>query len=98
MDDDRVEAWQRAMEADPECFDRFTFDQHMRYLLASDLDHEEAKDWIMWNCSLSMLVMQERIVNRSYRKVRVDQRRRDDLQEMLNEAANELFKKRFRLS
>lgn len=47
-------------------YDRFTFDYLFKRLLADGYDHEEAKDIILCNCALSMLVMQERIYNEYY--------------------------------
>jgi len=46
------------------CCDRFTFDKIFRFLLGNDFDHEDAKDLIIYNCSLSVLVLQERVHNR----------------------------------
>ena len=43
-----------------EVFDRFTFDNLFKRLLADGYDNEEAKDIIVCNCALSTLVMQER--------------------------------------
>jgi hypothetical protein len=35
-----------------ECYDRFTFDNLFRKLLGLGYTHEEAKDLIIYNCSL----------------------------------------------
>ena len=51
-------------------YDRFTFDNLFRLLLASDFDYEDAMEFMLVNCSFSALVWQERIHNRRYRKLR----------------------------
>jgi hypothetical protein len=47
-------------------YDRFTFDNLFRLLLKNGFDHEEARDYILINCSLSALVFQERLYNNGY--------------------------------
>jgi len=46
------------------CYDRFTFDKIFRLLLRNDYTKEEAKEIILHNCFLSILVFQERIYNK----------------------------------
>jgi len=50
-------------------YDRFTFDNLFRLLLKNDYDHEEALQFILGQSSLSALVFQERIHNRTYRRL-----------------------------
>jgi hypothetical protein len=76
-----------------EVFDRFTFDYLFKRLLADGYDHEEAKDIILYNCALSLLVMQERIDNKYYFKIKVTDGIAPDLLAMLHE---ELMKKPYR--
>jgi len=52
--DDEIEEFLKEHEI---CYDRFTFDKIFRYLLKNDYDHEEAKDVILYNCCLSVLVL-----------------------------------------
>jgi len=53
----------------PEVFDRFTFDYLFKRLLTDGYNNKEAKDVILYNCSLSALVMQERLDNGYYLKM-----------------------------
>ena len=55
-----------------EVFDRFTFDDLFKRLLADGYDNEQAKDVILYNCALSALVMQERLDNGYYLKMKAD--------------------------
>jgi hypothetical protein len=55
-----------------EVFDRFTFDYLFKRLLADGYDNEQAKDVILYNCALSLLVMQERLDNDYYLKMKAD--------------------------
>lgn len=75
------------------CYDRFTFDKIFRFLLKNDFDHEEAKDVIMYNCSLSALVLQERVYNNYFYKMEVDEDISQDLLALKNEMANDSLKK-----
>ncbi|TAK65412.1 MAG: hypothetical protein EPO24_02510 [Bacteroidetes bacterium] len=55
-----------------ECYqinDRFTFDRIFKQLLLEGCDHEEAKDFMLCACSLGLIPFQERIENKSYRKI-----------------------------
>jgi hypothetical protein len=50
-------------------YELYTFDNLFRLLLKSNFDHEEALAFVLFNCSLSALVFQERIHNKGYRKL-----------------------------
>jgi len=62
-----------------EVYDRFTFDNVFRLLLKAGYERESAKDIIIYNCSLSALVLQERIYNKYYLKISDDEEISDDL-------------------
>ena len=66
-------------------FDRFKFDYLFKKLLANGYDHEDAKDIIMYNCALSVLVLQERIHNESYLEICVSDTIAPDLLQMYRE-------------
>lgn len=53
----------------PDVFDRFTFDYLFKRLLADGYDNEESKDIILYNCTLSTIVTQERIDNDYYLEI-----------------------------
>jgi hypothetical protein len=55
-----------------EVLDRFTFDYMFKRLLADGYDNEQAKDIILFNCALSLLVIQERLDNGYYLKMKAD--------------------------
>lgn len=65
--------------------DRFAFDDLFRFLLRSGLSHDECKEAILANCSLSVLVFQERIHNRYYLRISEDERLSDDLRVLRDE-------------
>jgi hypothetical protein len=69
-------------------YDRFTFDNLFKRLLADGYDQEEAKDVILHNCALSTLVTQERIDNEYYLGISVDNGMAPDLLDMYREALN----------
>jgi len=69
-----------------EVFDRFTFDYLFKRLLADGYDHEEAKDVILYNCALSLLVMQERLDNGHYLEMKIDDIIAPDLLDLYDEA------------
>jgi hypothetical protein len=73
------------LEQNKECYDRFTFDNVMRFLLSEDFDNEEAKDMILFHCSLSALTFQERIFNNYYKKISVQETISEDLRELKNQ-------------
>jgi len=50
-------------------YELFTFDNLFRLLLKSGFDHEECLYFVLYNCSLSALVFQERIHNKKYKKL-----------------------------
>jgi len=66
-----------------ECFDRFTFDKIFRFLLEQGLLHEEAKDLILFNCSLSAIIFQERIDNNYYQSISVSETISEDLRQLM---------------
>jgi hypothetical protein len=75
----------------PEVFDRFTFDYLFKRLLFDGYDQEAAKEIILYNCALSLLVMQERLDNKYYLKMKATDGVAPDLLAMLHE---ELMKRR----
>jgi hypothetical protein len=77
----------------PEVFDRFTFDYLFKRLLFDGYDQEAAKEIILYNCALSLLVMQERLDNKYYLKMKATDGVAPDLLAMLHE---ELMKKTYR--
>ncbi|HWZ02582.1 MAG TPA: hypothetical protein VNX40_03165 [Mucilaginibacter sp.] len=84
--DDEIEEFLKEHEI---CYDRFTFDKIFRYLLKNDYDHEEAKDVILYNCCLSVLVLQERIHNRYYYKIKAEDETSKDLLALKNKLAKD---------
>ena len=89
--DDEIEEFLREHEI---CYDRFTFDKVFRFLLLNDFDHEDAKDLIFYNCSLSALVLQERIHNRYYRKIQAEDEISDDLLAWVKEEESRYLEKK----
>jgi len=75
----------RYIEDNYEVYDRFTFDYLFKRLLADGYDHEEAKDIIMYNCALSVLVLQERIHNEYYLEISADDPVAPDLLQIYRE-------------
>lgn len=73
------------LEKNQICYDRFTFDKIMRFLLVKEYTHDDAKDTILFNCVLSGLVLQERIHNQYYEKISVEQVIADDLAKLRDE-------------
>jgi hypothetical protein len=65
--------------------DRFTFDDLFRQLLRLGLAHEECKEIILNNCSLSALVFQARVENEYYLRISEHERLSDDLVALRNE-------------
>ncbi len=65
-----------------ECFDRFTFDNIFRFLLKNGTSNEEAKDVILFNCSLSAIIFQERIDNDYYKSISVLESISEDLRQL----------------
>lgn len=66
-------------------YDRFTYDDVFRFLLSMDYDHETANEIIVMNCNLSALVFQERIYNKYYRKITLNEKISEDLELMILE-------------
>lgn len=76
-----------------ECFDRFTFDKIFRFLLNEGVSHEEAKDVILFNCSLSAIIFQERIDNNYYKSICVSDTISDDLKQLATDTFMEKLHK-----
>jgi len=57
--------------------DRFAFDDLYKKFLHENYSHEEAKDLILNNYSLSTLVFQERIENNYYKKIKINEESKD---------------------
>ncbi len=74
-----------------ELYDRFSFDNYFRELLKEDMDYEEAIEFIQFNCMLSALVIQERIENKAYLKITIDNSMMEDLREYRQEVFNRKF-------
>ena len=70
------------------CYDRFTFDKIFRLLLRNDYTKEEAKEIILHNCFLSILVFQERIYNNYYKQIKIEEEFSEDLIKLKNEIFN----------
>lgn len=77
-----------------ECFDRFTFDNIFRVLLNQGASHEEAKDVILFNCSLSAIIFQERIDNNFYKSIHVSDNISKDLQQLITDTYIEKLNKK----
>lgn len=71
--------------------DRFTFDNFFRKLLQEKYSHEEAKEILLNNYSLSALVFQERIENEMYKRISISEKIASDLLAL----KQEIFKKHF---
>lgn len=71
--------------------DRFTFDKKFRQLLNESFSHKSAKDIIMNNYSLNLIIIQERIENGFYRSIRPEEKISADLIELRNNIYNEVF-------
>ena len=89
--DEEIEGFLKQHET---CFDRFTFDKIFRFLLNHDHSHEEAKDQIFFSCSLSALVLQERIHNRYYRKIKVEEEMSKDLLALKNDIERKILEEK----
>ena len=86
---------EKFLEENCECFDRFTFDRIFRFLLEKGASHKEAKDYILFNCSLSLIIFQERIDNGYYKKIKVNEKVSEDLLKLQNDIFNEKKPKHF---
>jgi hypothetical protein len=60
-------------------WDRFSFDNLFRLLLAAEMEHEDALMFMLAHCSFSALVFQERIHNQAYRDLRAEDELAPDL-------------------
>ncbi len=70
--------------------DRFTFDKLFRELIYNEYSFEEAKEFIMNNYSLSILVFQERIENGFYKNISLCEESKD-LMELRNSIYSNFF-------
>lgn len=50
-------------------YELYTFDNLFQLLLICGFNHEKVLEFVLFNCSLSALVFQERIHNKKYRKL-----------------------------
>lgn len=82
MEDDIIE---QELQKHRQINDRFTFDNLFRCCLRLGLVHEECKEVILSNCSLSALVFQERIENKYYLGISEQDKLLIDLVELRNE-------------
>lgn len=71
--------------------DRFTFDSLFRKLLTEYESEEDVLNYILTCYSLSTMVFQERVENKYYRKIKVDEEISADLLELKKECFWELF-------
>ena len=76
------------------CYDRFTFDNIFKYLLSKDFTHEEAKEFILSNCYLSAITLEERIENGFYKKIDINMYMSDDLEILKNQIFNSSIPKK----
>ncbi len=77
----------------PEVLDRFIFDYLFKRLLADGYDQEEAKDIIMYNCTLSLIVMQERFDNGYYLEMTTESGMAPDLLNLYQEERKKKIRK-----
>jgi hypothetical protein len=88
MDDDYPPVYIREH---PDVLDRFTFDELFKRLLTDGYDHEEAKDIIVHNCALSLLIIQGRLHNNYYLEISTTDEISPDLMELRAEIANRIL-------
>jgi hypothetical protein len=67
-------------------FDRFTFDCLFKKLLMDGYSNEQAKDLILFNFELSLLVIQERLDNGYYLEIKADDNMAPDILNLYREA------------
>ncbi len=84
---------EKYLSKNQECFDRFTFDNIFRCLLQQGASNEEAKDIILFNCSLSAIIFQERIDNDYYKSISVFDASSKDLQQLITDTYIEKLNK-----
>jgi hypothetical protein len=94
MDEIEEDALENMVKANPIINDRFTFDKVFRACLSEGSSHEDCKNWITCNCSFSALVYQERIYNRYWKKISLDEKYSKDLQELFSEEYGKMIKLR----
>lgn len=82
MSDDEVE---RLLDANRLIDDRFTFDHLFRTLLSAGYSNADCVETIIFYCSLSALVYQERIHNGFWRSISVNEKLSRDLRDLLND-------------
>lgn len=70
---------------------RFTFDSLFRKLLKAGFNKTEALNRILNEYSLSALVIQERVENKYYQKIKLNEEISADLLELKNELFREQF-------
>ena len=75
-----------------EIYDRFSFDDILLILIKEGYDLEEALNFILNNCKLSTMVYQERIENKYYQKISLDETLSEDLKELKQDLFNKLFR------
>ena len=80
MDDEQI---QKFLEENKKCYDRFTFDEVIRFLLSAGFNNEEAKDLILCNCELSAITFEDRIFNNYYLRIITQEFLSPDLQELI---------------
>jgi len=66
-------------------YDRFTFDNLFRVLLNEDFEPEDALNFILCNCSLSAIIFEERIYNKYYLNISVEDTISPDLAALRNQ-------------
>jgi hypothetical protein len=74
------------------------FSKIFGFFLQNDFDQENAKDLILYNYSLSALVLHERIHNRFYKKIKLEAKISEDLQSLKDEIFNDYLKKKRKLN
>lgn len=74
-----------------EIYDRFSFDKLFRLLLTEGYDAEEALRYILNNCKLSALIFQERIYNKYYKRISVDETISTDLKILRQEIFDNIY-------
>jgi len=74
-----------------EVYDRFSFDKLFRSLIIKGYDAEEAISYILNNCKLSSLIFEERIYNKYYKRILVDETMSEDLRKLRQEIFDHIF-------
>jgi hypothetical protein len=84
----RHESIDTILEQNKDVYEQFTFDYLFRRLLEAGLDHEEALDLVLANCSLSALVFEERVHNGYHKRICLQEVISQDLQGLLYRYCN----------